>query len=69
MLLLSVDGLHQSDLDWYVTTHPRSLLAALTRRGTSYTHVKTPAPFDSFPGLAALVTGGNPRSTGLYYDI
>ena len=26
-------------------------------------------PSDSFPGLAALVTGGSPRSTGLYYDV
>ena len=26
-------------------------------------------PSDSFPGLAALITGGSPRSTGLYYDV
>ena len=26
-------------------------------------------PSDSFPGLAALVTGGSPKSTGLYYDV
>jgi hypothetical protein len=26
-------------------------------------------PSDSFPGLAALVTGGTPKTTGLYYDV
>ena len=31
VLLISVDGMHQSDLDWYVTHHPSSTLARLTR--------------------------------------
>jgi hypothetical protein len=26
-------------------------------------------PSDSFPGLAAIVSGGSPKSTGLYYDV
>lgn len=69
VLLLSVDGMHQSDLDRYVETHPRSALARLTRTGVSYTGARAPAPSDSFPGLAAQVTGGNPRSTGIYYDV
>jgi hypothetical protein len=25
--LISVDGMHQSDLDWYVANHPNSELA------------------------------------------
>jgi hypothetical protein len=29
VLLISVDGMHQSDLDWYVANHPNS---ELTRR-------------------------------------
>jgi|ERR1700751_4396268 hypothetical protein len=33
VLLISVDGLHQSDLAWYVQTHPQSTLArSLTSR-------------------------------------
>ena len=32
VLLISVDGLHQSDLDWYVANHPDSELAKLTDR-------------------------------------
>ena len=68
VLLLSVDGLHQSDLDWYVNAHPHSALALLVHHGTSYTHAKTPVPSDSFPGMVAQATGGNPGTTGIYYD-
>ncbi|MBV8102175.1 MAG: hypothetical protein JOZ31_23770, partial [Verrucomicrobia bacterium] len=28
VLLISVDGMHQSDLAWYVQTHPKSTLAS-----------------------------------------
>ncbi|HVN52252.1 MAG TPA: alkaline phosphatase family protein [Acidimicrobiales bacterium] len=67
-LLLSVDGLHATDLDGWVHRHPTSALARLARRGATYTAAKTTTPSDSFPGLLALVTGGSPRSTGVYYD-
>ena len=68
VLLISVDGMHQSDLAWYVQTHPKSTLAALTARGVNYSNANTPFPSDSFPGMFAQVTGGNPSSTGIYYD-
>jgi len=68
VLLLSVDGLHQSDLAWYVGVHPASALASLVHGGVEFTHAQTPFPSDSFPGMVAQVTGGNPRSTGIYYD-
>jgi type I phosphodiesterase/nucleotide pyrophosphatase len=68
VLLLSVDGLHQSDLSWYVDQHPSSALAKLVRKGAEFTHAQTPFPSDSFPGMVGQVTGGNPRSTGIYYD-
>ncbi|MGN6678756.1 MAG: hypothetical protein ACTHKL_13410, partial [Streptosporangiaceae bacterium] len=29
VLLISVDGMHQQDLTWYVRTHPDSTLASL----------------------------------------
>jgi hypothetical protein len=35
VLLLSVDGLHQSDLAWYVDRHPSSALAKLVHRGVA----------------------------------
>jgi Type I phosphodiesterase / nucleotide pyrophosphatase len=68
VLLISVDGLHQSDLAWYVQTHPKSTLAMLVAKGVDYSNASTPFPSDSFPGLIGQVTGGNPATTGIYYD-
>jgi hypothetical protein len=68
VLLISVDGLHQSDVEWYVGNHPSSELAKLVDDGAEYTRAQTPIPSDSFPGMTAQVTGGNPRTTGIYYD-
>ena len=68
VLLLSVDGLHQSDLAFYVQHHPGSALAKLVGGRVEFTHAQAPVPTDSFPGLIAQVTGGNPSSTGTYYD-
>jgi hypothetical protein len=68
VLLLSVDGMHQADLDWYVHAHPDSALAHLVGNGVSFSSAQTPVPSDSFPGMVAQVTGGNPSSTGVYYD-
>ncbi len=69
VLLISVDGMHQSDLAWYVSRHPRSALARLVASGTSFTNARTPFPSDSFPGLIGQVTGGSPRTTGVWYDV
>lgn len=68
VLLISVDGLHQNDLEWFVKNHPTSNLARIVHGGTSFAHARTPFPSDSFPGMVGLATGGNPRSTGVYYD-
>jgi Type I phosphodiesterase / nucleotide pyrophosphatase len=68
VLLLSVDGLHQSDLAWYVSRHPGSALASLVNLGVEFTDARTPFPSDSFPGMVGQVTGGNPSTTGVYYD-
>ena len=68
VLLISVDGLHQSDLEWYVQTYPHSTLAMLVRDGMEYTDANTPVPSDSYPTTVALMTGGDPNVTGVYYD-
>jgi hypothetical protein len=68
VLLISVDGLHQVDLEQYVTTNPSSALAYLSAHGRTYTNASATKPSDSFPGMLAMVTGGTPRSTGVYYD-
>ena len=68
VLLISVDGMHQSDLAWYVQTHPNSTLAMLMAQGINFSNASTPFPSDSFPGMVGQVTGGNPATTGIYYD-
>jgi hypothetical protein len=68
VLLISVDGLHALDLSTYIENHQQSALAQLSRHGITYTNAATSQPSDSFPGLAALVTGGSPITTGFWYD-
>lgn len=68
VLLLSIDGLHGFDLERFVATHPHSALKHLSTHGFTYTNASATMPSDSFPGLLAMVTGGTPRSTGVYYD-
>jgi hypothetical protein len=68
VLLISVDGMHQSDLDWYVATHPHSELARLATGGAEYTNAQTPVPSDSDPGGTGLMTGADPKTLNIYYD-
>ena len=68
VLLLSVDGLHAFDMERFIANHPQSALARLSNHGRTYTNASATRPSDSFPGLLAMVTGGTPRSTGVYYD-
>jgi len=69
VLLLSLDGFHDFDLADYVAAHPGSALASLVARGVTYTNAVSTAPSDSFPATLAMVTGGSPASTGVYYDV
>ena len=41
VLLISVDGLHQTDLAWYVAKHPDSALGRLISNGVSFTKAQT----------------------------
>jgi len=69
VLLLSVDGLHSLDVENYIKSHKNSALAKLAGQGVRYTSATSSKPSDSFPGLLALVTGGSPVSTGVFYDV
>jgi hypothetical protein len=69
VLLISVDGMHQSDLNWYIANHPGSELAKLAYGGAEFTNNHTADPSDSDPGGTAIMTGGDPRATGVYYDV
>ena len=77
VILLSIDGMHAVDL--YNCTHGIAganggepycpNLASLAQTGINYTNASSSKPSDSFPGMAALASGGTPKSTGLYYDV
>ena len=77
VLLISVDGMHA--VDFANCAHGISTvnngapfcpaLAALAKTGINYTAAITSKPSDSFPGLTAIVTGGSPALTGVYYDV
>jgi predicted AlkP superfamily pyrophosphatase or phosphodiesterase len=68
VLLISVDGFHETDLTGFIASHPKSTLAELAERGVEYTDAHATTPSDSFPGMTALVTGATSRSSGVYYD-
>jgi Type I phosphodiesterase / nucleotide pyrophosphatase len=68
VLLLSVDGLHDIDLKNFIDSNPKSAMAALAANGIRYRNAASGKPSDSFPGLLAMITGGSPKSTGVYYD-
>jgi predicted AlkP superfamily pyrophosphatase or phosphodiesterase len=77
VVLLSIDGMHA--VDFYNCSHGIAgvnngdpycpNMQALSQRGVNYVGAVSSKPSDSFPGLAALVSGGTPKSTGLYYDV
>jgi hypothetical protein len=77
VLLLSIDGMHA--VDFYNCSHGIAganggspycpNLSDLSHRAINYVAAVSSKPSDSFPGLAALITGGSPKSTGLYYDV
>jgi hypothetical protein len=68
VLMVSVDGMHAQDLTRCIAANTCPNIAALAEHGVNYTKAFTPGLSDSVPGLAALVTGGSPKSTGLFYD-
>ncbi|WP_243751392.1 alkaline phosphatase family protein [Paraburkholderia sp. BL10I2N1] len=69
VLLISIDGLHEQDVARCIGANTCPNLAVLAKSGVTYTNAHTPGLSDSFPGLAALVTGGSPKSAGLFYDV
>jgi hypothetical protein len=69
VLLVSIDGMHALDYENCVNEGTCSHLAALGTTGVNFTRTSTSKPSDSAPGLAALVTGGTPRTTGVFYDV
>jgi Type I phosphodiesterase / nucleotide pyrophosphatase len=68
VLLISIDGMHALDYANCVNAGTCPALAALGKTGVNYTRTSSSKPSDSAPGLMALVTGGTPRTVGVFYD-
>src|ERR1700722_19401620 len=69
VLLISFDGLHEQDVARCIGSNACPNLTLLAKSGVTFTNAHTPHLSDSFPGLTALVTGGSPKSAGLFYDV
>ena len=77
VLLISIDGMHAVDFancaNGISTVNNGApycpALAALGKTGINYVAASTSKTSDSFPGLTAIVTGGSPALTGVYYDV
>ena|SRR5208282_3782034 len=76
VLLISIDGMHSVDFANCVNGVPAfgnenycPHLTALASTGVHYLQALTSKPSDSFPGLVAQITGGTPRSAGIFYDV
>jgi hypothetical protein len=77
VLLISVDGMHAVDflncskglagVNGGQSYCPN--LAELGETGVNYLDTSTSKPSDSFPGLTAIVSGGSPRTEGIFYDV
>src|SRR5260370_371122 len=77
VLLVSIDGMHALDFENCakgISTINGGQpycpnLAELGQHGVNYLGASASKPSDSFPGLTAIVTGGSPRATGVFYDV
>ncbi len=77
VLLISVDGMHAVDFLNCSKGLPAvnggqpycPAVAAQANHAVNYVAASTSKPSDSFPGLTAIVTGGSPALTGVYYDV
>jgi hypothetical protein len=76
VLLVSIDGMHSLDfancskgVAAFGNEPYCPNLASLSSTGVHYLQAMTPKPSDSFPGLTAQITGGTPRSAGIFYDV
>jgi hypothetical protein len=64
VLIVSVNGLHQTDAIWFVDNHPR--FQPLLQAGIVYPQAETPVPSDAFAASVSQLTGGTPGVTGVY---
>jgi hypothetical protein len=77
VLVISIDGMHAVDfancssgIGGINSGSPYCpAMADLARHGINYLSASSSKPSDSYPGIVALMTGGSPKTTGVYYDV
>ena len=77
VLLISVDGMHAIDFRNCATGMAGvkngqpycPTVAGRGEHGVNSVAAETAKPSDSFPGMTSIVTGGTPKTTGVYYDV
>ncbi|MEH1907617.1 alkaline phosphatase family protein [Nostoc sp.] len=69
VLIISIDGLHNSDLSVSNLQSSLKNIKRLQREGVTYTNAFTSAPSDSFPGELNYITGAKIGRTGVFYDL
>src|SRR6266404_2413131 len=68
VLFISIDGMHALDLATCVKMATCPAIAQIAAQGLNYTNASTSKPSDSIPAMSAILTGGSPAVTGMYYD-
>jgi predicted AlkP superfamily pyrophosphatase or phosphodiesterase len=68
VLIISIDGLHNSDLSVANLQSSLKNIKRLQREGVTYTNAFSSAPSDSFPGELNYITGAKISTTGVFYD-
>ena len=68
VLVISIDGLHNSDLSVANLQSSLTNIKRLQSQGITFSNAFASAPSDSFPGELNYITGANPGTTGVFYD-
>src|SRR5208282_4318241 len=66
VIIISIDGLHQSDLTDPALADQMPHIKALLQSAVEYSQASTTTPSDSFPGTLSYLTGAGPATTGVY---
>src|SRR5437763_7762196 len=68
VLILSIDGLRESDLTDPATAAYLPNITAFEHSGIHYSNAHSVLPSDSVPVSLSYFTGASPRTTGVYYE-
>src|SRR5882724_13660591 len=68
VLILSIDGLRESDLTYPATAAYLPNITAFENSAIHYSNAHSVVPSDSVPASLSYFTGAGPKTTGVYYE-